>query len=45
MYKKLYYIMFNAASDAVNAMDSGDTEMARRALVTAQRLAEEKYIE
>ncbi len=43
-FEKLYHIMFNAATDAVNELDGGNTGKARETLVDAQRLAEETYI-
>ena len=40
-YQKLYTILFNACTDAVEAMDFGT---ARTLLVRAQQEAEEQYI-
>ena len=43
-YKKMYCIMFNAATDAVRSIDAGEYELARRRLAAAQKRAEEIYI-
>ena len=43
-YKKMYCIMFNAATDAVRSIDAGEYELARRRLAAAQKQAEEIYI-
>ena len=43
-YIKMYAILFNAATDALRAIDENDTEKARRLLITAQQRAEELYI-
>ena len=44
-YQKLYYMMFNAATDAIDAIDKRNFESARQILAYAQCEAEEKYIQ
>ena len=44
-YAKLYHMMFNAATDAISAIDSSHYGAARALLVKAQQDAEELYIE
>ena len=44
-YQQLYYLMFNAATDAIEAIDKQKIESARHILVSSQCLAEEKYIQ
>lgn len=43
-YEKLYHRMFNAATDALRALDQGKAPAAKRILIAAQRQAEEDYI-
>jgi hypothetical protein len=43
-YGYLYHLMFNAATDAVEYIDKGETDLARLRLVLAQMKAEEDYI-
>lgn len=43
-YKKMYLFLFNRVSDAIGALDAGETEQARELLVSAQRQAEELYL-
>ena len=43
-YIKMYTILFNAATDALRAMEKNDTEKAKKLLITAQLRAEELYI-
>ena len=43
-YKFLYHILFNAATDAILAIDEADYSRARRLLVEAQQRAEDLYI-
>jgi hypothetical protein len=43
-YEKLYTILFNACTDAVEAMDRMDFGMAKTLLICAQQEAEERYI-
>jgi hypothetical protein len=45
VYRNMYYKLFNAITDAVNALEQDDTEQAREVLITAQQTAEELYIE
>ena len=40
-YEKLYHIMFNAATDAINRMPDSE---AKRLLIIAQQECEERYI-
>ena len=40
-YEKLYHIMFNAATDAVELLPEGE---ARELLIRAQQECEERYI-
>ena len=42
--EKLYHRMFNAATDALRALDQGNAPAAKRILIAAQRQAEEDYI-
>ncbi len=43
-YKKLYHIMFNAATDAIDYINEKKYDMARLVLVLAQMKAEQEYI-
>lgn len=43
-YKELYRILFQASTQAQQAMDAGEWLLARRILVKAQQLTEELYI-
>lgn len=43
-YSALYHIMFNAATDAVEAVSQGEAEHARELLIAAQQRCEEKYV-
>ena len=43
-YQKLYTMLFNACTDAVEAMDRMDFGTARTLLVRAQQEAEERYL-
>jgi hypothetical protein len=45
VYRNMYYKLFNAITDALNALEQDDTETAREVLITAQQTAEELYIE
>lgn len=45
MYKKLYFMMFNRMTDAVNAPKEGRNDDALRALQGAQEEAEQIFIE
>lgn len=44
-YEKLYHIMFNAATKAVEKLEELDLGAARRILIDAQQAAEEEYLE
>ena len=43
-YQKLYLLMFNAATDAIDLLDMDCASTAREILITAQKTAEEIYI-
>lgn len=43
-YKKLYHIMFNAATDAELELESGNISAAKKILVRAQQRAEDEYL-
>ena len=45
MYKKLYFMMFNRMTDAVNALKEGRNDDALRALQGAQEEAKQMFIE
>jgi len=44
-YQAMYTILFNAITDAVDAMDDDISDTARSILIRAQQLTEELYIE
>ncbi|MEL4106936.1 hypothetical protein IZU99_00925 [Oscillospiraceae bacterium CM] len=44
-YEKLYRILFNGISDAINALDLFNYGVSRDILVKAQQSSEEAYIE
>ena len=44
-YKELYHILFNAVTDALEALDSGDSALAGQLLREAQLRTEELYVE
>ncbi len=44
-YQKLYFHLFNAVTDALEAMDTMRLAAARRILVDAQRQTEELYMD
>ena len=44
-YQKLYMLLFNACTDAVNHIDLHNFGMARQALICGQQAAEELYIQ
>lgn len=44
-YEDLYHVMFNAATDAISAIDKRNYGFARSCLVLAQQRAEALYIE
>ena len=43
-YKKLYYLLFNAATDALRAMEEWNMGQAKNILREAQCTAEEMYL-
>lgn len=43
-YQKLYTLLFNACTDAVEAMERMDFGTAKDLLIAAQQQAEEQYI-
>ena len=43
-YEELYHILFNAANDALRAMEQENFGQARELLVRAQQTCEERYI-
>ena len=45
MFKKLYLLLFNRVTDALEALEHGDAALARKILIRAQQDAEELYIE
>lgn len=44
-YEKMYFILFNAITDALNEMDNLNFGSASNVLKQAQRVSEEMYIE
>lgn len=44
-YKRLYYFLFNAITDALEAMDAGYAPEATEMLKDSRREAEEMYIQ
>jgi hypothetical protein len=45
LYKAMYCGLFNAITDALNALEQEDPKTAREVLIHAQQQAEELYIE
>ena len=43
-YQKLYALLFNAVTDALDAMEQMNFGRAKELLITAQQAAEEVYI-
>ena len=43
-YQTLYHRIFNAVTDALRALDRGETEQARAILIRAQQEAEDAFI-
>ena len=43
-YKKMYFHLFNAITDALGDMENGDPSAARYRLIRAQQETEEMYI-
>ncbi len=44
-YEKLYHLLFNAITDALEQLDAQNYGEAKEALIAAQQKAEEIYIE
>ena len=44
-YKKLYFHLFNALTDAIEEIQTGDVLTARDILIRAQQETEEMYLE
>ena len=44
-YEKMYFLLFNTLSDAIESIERFDYGRARELLITAQQQAEEEYIE
>lgn len=44
LYKDLYHTIFNAATDAIRALDRGEAANAAAILIRAQQEAEERYL-
>ena len=44
MFKKMYLLLFRHITDAIEALDRGDSEQAKSILIRAQQEAEELYI-
>ena len=44
MFKRMYMLLFNRITDAIEALDRGDAEQGRAILICAQRDAEELYL-
>ncbi len=45
MFKRMYLLLFNRITDAIEALQRGDSAKARTILICAQQEAEELYIE
>lgn len=43
-YKKAYLLLFNRITDAIEAIENSDVELAREILISAQQKAEEIHI-
>jgi len=43
-YKRLYHIMVNASEKAIEALEKGNGELARKILICAEQEAEEAYL-
>lgn len=44
LYKQMYYKLFNAVTDAIEAIDNGQASNCRDILVQAQQNTEETFI-
>ncbi len=45
MFRRMYFLLFNRITDAIEALQRGNVEEARTILICAQQEAEELYIE
>ena len=45
VYQKMYYLLFNAITDALKQMDAQNYGEAKETLISAQQKAEEIYID
>ncbi|MBR5342404.1 MAG: hypothetical protein IK149_00740 [Oscillospiraceae bacterium] len=45
MFKRMYLLLFNRITDALEALGRGSAEQARAILIRAQQDAEELYLE
>jgi len=45
LFKKMYLLLFNRVTEAIKALEHGDTRSARMILIRAQQDAEELYME
>ena len=43
-YRKLYSILFNSITDALELLEQGNLETAKAILITAQQKSEDEYI-
>lgn len=43
-YEAMYHLMVNASEDALDALEKGQPEQARKILIEAELSAEEEYI-
>ena len=44
LYQKLYYTLFNACTDCVDALEEGEYARAHSILIRAQSSCEERYL-
>ena len=44
-YRRLYTMLFNSITDALECIENGDAEAAKAVLIKAQQNAEDIYIE
>lgn len=44
LYKELYFKLFAVMADAVEALEKGDADYARKILIAAEQEAEEIYL-
>ena len=45
LYQRLYHLLFNAATDAIRALEKGNSLQARSILIFAQKQAEAMYLD